>query len=252
MKNLHDGKFPKFIYILWLQGWDVAPEIAQSCRASWVIKNPCWKVHSIDLQNLNIFLPTDVVDQILSTPKEREALSDQIRLELLRHHGGVWVDATAMCALPLDDWLDEAGPGGFFAFSKPAPDRMLSTWFLAGKKESYIINKWRESAISYWSNRHSRDHYFWVHNLFAQNYQEDRIFKIHWDNVPKISAVHPFHFGPYSADLISPPPADIDRLLMNPPAPVFKLTHKFDIVPEEGSLFSYLCKFGHGKIEHLK
>ena len=32
---------------------------------------------------------------------------------------------------PLDEWLSPKTEGRFFAFSKPRPDRMLSSWFLA-------------------------------------------------------------------------------------------------------------------------
>merc|ERR1712232_1418088 len=40
-----------------------------------------------------------------------------LRLILLVLYGGVWVDSTMLCRRPLDGWLPEAAPNGFFAFS---------------------------------------------------------------------------------------------------------------------------------------
>lgn len=240
------GYPPKIIWLLWLQGWEDAPCIAHACRRSWESRNPGWVMHSLDLRTLAYFLPTDIVESILSTPKEAEALSDQIRLELLHRYGGVWADATTMCAAPLDDWLAEAMPNGFFAFSKPGPDRMLSTWFLAAEKGAYIVEKWRNASWAYWSSRIARDSYFWVHELFALVYERDASFRALWDGTPQVSAAHRFHFGPNSADLLAPPPADMDDLLRAPSVPVFKLTHKFEHAPGADTLFARLCAFAEG------
>jgi hypothetical protein len=55
-------------------------------------------------------------------------------MELLRRHGGVWADATCYCLQPLAEWLpSKLAPAGFFAFDRPAPDRMLASWFLAAQ-----------------------------------------------------------------------------------------------------------------------
>ncbi len=234
---------PKIIWLLWLQGWDDAPAVARACRRSWESRNPHWTIQSLDRRTLAHFLPADIVENILSTPKEAEALSDQIRLELLHRHGGVWADATSVCVAPLDDWLPDVMPYGFFAFARPGPDRMLSTWFLAAEKGSYIVERWRNASLKYWTGRTERDNYFWVHQLFALMYETDSSFHELWEGTPQISAVHRFHFGPNSADLLAPPPADIEDLLRTPPAPVFKLTHKFENQPGLNSLFASLCTY---------
>ncbi|WP_379920496.1 capsular polysaccharide synthesis protein [Erythrobacter sp. R86502] len=232
---------PKIIWLLWLQGWDSAPAVARACRNTWESRNPGWAIQCLDLRTLAHFLPADIVESIMSTPKEAEALSDQIRLELLHRYGGVWADATFMCAAPLDDWLVDVMPYGFFAFARPGPDRMVSTWFLAAEKGSYIVERWRSASVGYWAERTERDDYFWVHQLFASVYETDFDFRELWDGTPQISAAHRFHFGPNSADLLAPPPADLDDLLKAPPAPVFKLTHKFENQPSINSLFARLC-----------
>jgi hypothetical protein len=237
------GYPPKIIWLLWLQGWDNAPDVVRICGSSWERRNPGWRVHFLDQRSLSHFLPAEILEPILATPKEPEALSDQIRLELLHRYGGVWADATTVCAEPLDCWLAEAMPKGFFAFARPGPDRMISTWFLAAEKGAYIVEKWREAAWSYWTSRTVRDSYFWVHNLFAKAYDENSGFRDLWDNTPQMSAVNRFHFGPNSSELLQPPPPDAEDLLAAPPVPVFKLTHKFDTEPGPESLFARICNF---------
>jgi|GEM_PF-4248855 len=84
MSNINGNFLPKIIWMLWLQGWDLAPYVAKSCRNSWEGSNPGWMLHFLDLSSLNDFLPTTVVNKILSTSKKPEALSDLVILPFLR------------------------------------------------------------------------------------------------------------------------------------------------------------------------
>ena len=247
-----DASLPKIVWMLWLQGWDRAPSVAHACRKSWEIRNPSWVVHCLDLQTLGHFLPNNIIEHILGTPKEPEALSDQIRLELLYRYGGVWADVTTICAVPLDDWLVDVMPHGFFAFARPGLDRMLSTWFLAAEKGAYIVERWRDASWEYWLGRGARDSYFWVHDLFSLIYKRDLGVRAFWDATPQVSAAHRFHFGPDNALLLAPPPEDIEEALRTPPVPVFKLTCKFSREPNAGSMFVRLCDFAAGSSETVR
>ncbi|SMF94188.1 Capsular polysaccharide synthesis protein [Methylomagnum ishizawai] len=242
-ENAHRGDPPRIIWLLWLQGWDQAPEVAWAGRTSWEKRNPGWQVHALDQADMVDFLSSEGSKRIFSTPKQPEAMSDQIRLELLHQHGGVWADATTLCARPLDDWLPQAMPNGFFAFYLPERDRMISSWFLAAEKGAYIVEKWREAAWRYWEGRERRDNYFWAHRLFTELHGLDPRFRALWEGTPRMPSYHRFHFGPRNAQLSQEPPPEIERLLASPPSPVFKLTHKFDTPPGPGSLMERLCAF---------
>ena len=126
-----------------------------------------------------------------------EALSDCVRVALLARYGGVWVDSTCYCLRPLDEWLYERLPNGFFAFARPGGERLLSSWFLAAAANNHIIERWRELALKYWNHRSVRDDYFWFHHLFAAGYGEGSQFRAIWDAVPAISADGPHHYLPY-------------------------------------------------------
>ena len=171
-------------------------------------------------------------DRLLSLVADKdlppEALSDCVRVALLARYGGVWVDSTCYCLRPLDEWLYERLPNGFFAFARPGGERLLSSWFLAAAANNHIIERWRELALKYWNHRSVRDDYFWFHHLFAAGYGEGSQFRAIWDAVPAISADGPHHYLPYETRLLAPVSSD-DRLLVdNASAPLLKLTHKLE------------------------
>lgn len=74
---------PKVIWLLWLQGWEQAPEIAKASQASWSNRNPDYKVWLIDFSSLHTFISHDRIKEIFSKNIPIEAISDLIRLELL-------------------------------------------------------------------------------------------------------------------------------------------------------------------------
>lgn len=240
-------QMPKVIWTLWLQGWDNAPEIARACLTSWRRLNPDWKINALDQHTLEALLPP--IAPLSNFPKttELEALSDIVRIELLSRYGGVWADATAMCARPLDEWLPSRMATGFFAFDRPGPDRMLASWFLAAAPDNYIIERWKNRVSEYWSGRASRDHYFWFHKLFASQHESDSRFRALWNETPALPAKHAFHFSPDDKRLIQRATPDYVEALHAPPSPVFKLTHKLHPPLEDGSLLEVLSRFARGE-----
>jgi hypothetical protein len=237
------GEFPRIVWMVWFQGWDQAPRVARSALRSWRDRNPGWTVQALDTVALARFIPADELATIMGTKAPPEALSDLVRFALLHRYGGVWADATTICARPLDEWLGHAASTGFFAFDRPGPDRMIATWFLAAAKGSYVIEAWRRSAAEYWRGRSSRDDYFWPHILFARLFATDEAFRELWERTPRVSARHAFHFGPNAPALFDRPTAVHRAGLRTPPVGVFKLTHKLNGKPEASSLFAALCSF---------
>lgn len=185
------------------------------------------------------------------------ALSDLIRVNLLSQHGGVWADATCLCRKPLDVWLPELAQTGFFAFSNPAEDRLIATWFLAAEPETRLIQCWRDAANRYW-NGHERalvdipelrgsptyaaqranrmlwfdeaQHYydthypyFWFHYLFERLMQEPACAS-QWDAVPKTTAAIPHRLQHIGLD--QPISDEYVRKFQRGTAPLYKLTHK--------------------------
>ncbi len=242
------ASLPRVLWLLWLQGWSEAPPVVQACLTSWLRLNPGWEVRAIDGPGAAEHLSPQIFEQIAAVPKEPEAFADQLRIELLHAHGGVWADATAMCALPLDRWLPQRMQSGFFAFERPTEDRMIASWFLAASASSNIVAKWRARVAAYWTDRDYRDDYFWFHKLFAAVYAEDESFRADWDATPSLPARHAFHFAPEDSRLTSPATPEYVAALAAPPSPVFKLTHKLNQRAAPSSLLQLLCDFGRGAL----
>lgn len=233
---------PKVIWLLWLQGWSAAPDLIKSCAASWQLNNPDWTINFLSLEKIRQLDLGPDLSPFLDRTMPPEALSDLIRLELLAHYGGVWADSTVYCLRPLDEWLSLATCSGFFAFSRPGPHRMLSTWFLAADTQTHIIRCWREQAYAYWKSRTERDDYFWVHRLFEETYNSDRTFRDLWDKTPKLSADGPHSFQP--PECLLGPVTDFHRLVVETAqTPMLKLSHKLDHnAVAEDSVYRWLCR----------
>jgi hypothetical protein len=161
-----------------------------------------------------------------------------VRILLLHEFGGIWVDATLFCNRPLDEWLPGAMAEGFFAFAAPAPDRLLSSWFLSAVPNHYLVSTWCRRAIEYWSNRPKTEDYFWFHHLFGDMCNADETAAEAWLRVPKISADGP-HALQSDGLMYRSQTEVIDSVDWT--TPVFKLTQR---LPEEGlapeSLLEYL------------
>jgi hypothetical protein len=217
---------PKHIWMLWLQGWEHAPEVVKACIRTWKTHHPAWTIHALSAADIGEYLDLAALSPYFGGKNvPPEAISDVLRVALLERHGGVWVDGTVYCLTALDDWLSGKMASGFFAFAKPRPGRMLSSWFLAARAGNYIARAWHRCILDYWAARAARDDYFWLHRLFGQCYESDSRFRSVWDATPEVSANGPHHYVPY-AKLAAPHSASDARLLEAPWTPVLKLTHK--------------------------
>ena len=224
----HSNKPPamkRIIWMLWLQGWDNAPELIRACAASWAHHNPGWQLKLISAKGLKRYAP-DAAAFSASQDIQAPALSDIVRLELLERHSGVWADATVYCTRPLDDWIEKGTSNGFFAFHRPALDRMISSWFLAARPGSYIVQTMRQRAGAYWRGREEADEYFWFHRLFDLLYETHQPFKNNWDGTPKFPAILPHYFAPYNKKMFHPLSKKDQQTIDTGRTFVLKLTHR--------------------------
>ncbi|WP_062307394.1 capsular polysaccharide synthesis protein [Demequina subtropica] len=232
----------KTIWILWLQGWDDAPRLVQSCVESWRRANPTWTVRTIDRSDVATLVPDLAIDPGVKPA----AQSDRIRLALLDRFGGAWADATTFCMEPLDSWLPDPLPTGFFAFRAPRPGRALSSWFLAAESGSPIIAGWHAASERYWSERSRASGYFWLHELFGELIATDPIARRAWEEAPRISARGPHFFGPYRDRFYGPMPRDGAAHVASRRTPVYKLTNA--ALPDEPDPTSAYSLFASGHV----
>jgi hypothetical protein len=186
--------------------------------------NPDWDFRVLDANSVARFIPELAKLDMKNRTITPAALSDIVRIMLLHEYGGVWVDATLFCNRALDEWLPAVMKRGFFAFDRPAPDRPVSSWFLAAKVNSFIVSEWMAETLGYWLDRTSADDYFWFHNLFRKLCQENTRFSEIWSAVPKHSAD-----GPHSIQRVGMSRSAAETIdVVDWSTPVFKLTHRVE------------------------
>lgn len=235
----------KNIFLLWLQGWDKAPWLSKQVAESWEINNPGWTIHYIDFENLKEYV-TDI-DYIYDTTKNisPQAKSDIIRLSLLKNHGGVWADATMLCMQPLDPWVyDAVEPAGLWMYhgnGAGMPKEIgPASWFVISKKNSYMIQAWKNACDIYWNSKSSAHDYFWMDTLFKILFENDPIFKETWLKAPYLyceldGQSHTLHHHSMFNDT-----PHIKKLFMEKPPYALKLWKTWNDVFSDGS--SLQCK----------
>jgi hypothetical protein len=183
---------PKRIWLLWLQGWENAYWLNKQVAESWEIHNPDWKVEYVTLENLSTFV-TDI-DYIYDKNKyiSPQAISDIIRLSLLKNHGGVWADATMLCLQSLHTWVDTAvSPSGIWMYRGFGGGMDINigpaSWFIVSLPNGYIISKWKEKCDIFWNANNYTENYSWMDTLFREAFETDDIFRETWLKSPAIS-----------------------------------------------------------------
>jgi hypothetical protein len=231
---------PRTVWTLWLQGWSNAPPMVAACLRTWRAHNPTWTVRSLAAEDLPALLDGDptwnvIQSRALSPPHQ----ADLVRIGLLRRYGGVWADATCYCLKPLDAWLPEAAATGFFAFDRPAEDRMVANWFIASTLDHHITERWHADAVAYWRDRAEPHTYYWMHHLFGEAYREDALLRRLWDTTPKLPADGAFRYLPTNSKLPAPALSADWAFVDDAAVPVLKLSHSAS--GPDGSVFAYLC-----------
>lgn len=237
----------KNIWMLWYQGEDSAPWLVRQCIESWRKHNPQFNIIVLDSLTIKNYIDLPANIDFLSM----QMLSDLVRLELLSRYGGVWVDATVYCRKPLNEWILKYTKSGFFAFSSPGKDRMISSWFLYSNKGNNLVGRFLKEYKKYVTEKSRRlagrilnrlirktdwwfkpvirkclnfYPYFAIHYMFGYLYNCDKYFAGIWNKTPKISADIPHFFAlrgfSFSAD------EDLKRTLLSEDAPMYKLNWK--------------------------
>ena len=185
--------YNKTIWILWFQGWDIAPWVVQQAHESWKIHNPDWNIILLDKNNIKEYL--EDVDYIMDLKKEVQLATraDIIRLALLYKYGGVWADANVLCMKPLEHWIYSAvlpvGVWMYHGYSlRVGVVKGCAVWFIASVKGNKLIGKWKEAVDSYWLSKESGHEYHLLETIFIKLRNTDKEFADLWDKVPFIDS----------------------------------------------------------------
>lgn len=193
-----DNSFPKNIWIYWEQGIDNAPPFAKFCLQSWISKNNNWNIKTIDKNNLSEFFNVlDIIPHFFSIEPIQHR-SDIVRTILLQKYGGIWVDMTVYCKLPLDKWFfQHLNNQQIFFFTTPKLN--IANWFIATYPDSYCINKIFEKFIGYFKKNKKSNEYLLFHSYVNNFIKNDKIFLNNFKKLKNLNAynarIYDFHFN---------------------------------------------------------
>ena len=120
------GCMNRTIWMLWEQGWDKAPPLVRLCRDAVVqLNSATWNIVLLDRAALSQWIDPEVLTAAYKIKSTNP--SDLVRFYLLSTLGGVWLDATILCTMPLDAWIpaklaaDPSGMGGWIEWDDDSP-----------------------------------------------------------------------------------------------------------------------------------
>ena len=220
------------VWVCWLQGMETAPALVQRCYRSLQEHLTDREIILLTEENYRQYVtfPDYVQQKIDSGIITPTHMSDLLRLELLLHHGGTWIDATVFCSGgQIPDYMFNSD---LFVFQtlKPGLDghaTTLSSWFMTGCTNHPILALTRHLLYHYWKTHNAMVDYFLLHDFFQlalEAYPEE------WEQVVPFSSSTPHIlllrlFQPYEETTWN---------AIAQQTPFHKLTYKFS--PEEASL----------------
>jgi len=177
------------------QFWDnpqgkTTPKIVESCLDS--VKNFKWSFEHLILNNSTFEnytdLPGYVLDKFVKGQIDHAHFADLLRLNLLKNHGGVWMDATCyMTDFIPKKIMDE----DFFVFLTGKmtlfPYAFMQNCFIRSKKGSFLCENWYLMCIDFWKNQKKTIDYFQHQLMFKSLVENDLTAKKYFEKMPHIS-----------------------------------------------------------------
>lgn len=132
---------PRIVWAYW--NGSAPPLLIQRCFDNWQRWNPDFSIRILDEASVRSFIP-DIPEALDRASHAKRA--DWIRLELLRLHGGIWVDASTILTQSLDWVLEQHArtPAEFTGFylqrhTRDAAYPVVENWFMAAPPGSRFI-----------------------------------------------------------------------------------------------------------------
>lgn len=161
-RGLEDLIVPNHIWVFWAQGFSAAPPVVQLCRKRLdAMKGKC-EVRELCAETVTRWctIPEDVKQSLAGN---WTTYSDVVRTALLAEHGGIWLDATAFLAQPVDLLLP---PRLQEVFPYTRSDQLPCSWCMVSPIGHPIVRMLRDVQIRWWTMHSELPAYFWIHYLF--------------------------------------------------------------------------------------
>jgi len=133
-------------------------------------------------------LPGYIFDRLKKGQMRYAHFSDLLRLNLLKNHGGVWMDATCYMTDFLPEYIIKRD---FFVFLAGNltyfPYSFMQNCFIRAKIGSFLCEAWYQMCIEYWKNETKRIDYFQHQLMFKALILNNETAKNLFAEMPRIS-----------------------------------------------------------------
>lgn len=165
------------VWFCWLQGIENAPELVKACLRS-IKRNVTEDVVVIDEKNYTdyVTLPEYIVEKYRKGIIPPALFSDLLRLELLIHHGGTWIDSTVFTTGNMKDekevfgkFWQEIQKSELFLYRYIRNGRVhgISNWFIHAKAGNPLLIELRDMLYAYWRDYNCTVEYYIFHVFFG-------------------------------------------------------------------------------------
>lgn len=196
-------RVPKQIFMLWDRGFEhsSAENQARWAKRSWELMNPDYKIRALNLQGAeNLTGRSQYIPDAIWNNCTIQAKSDILRTLILYEHGGVWVDASLFCAVPLSSWLEDQpdlysnlrlDSSSVAGKKRMDLDPWITSWFLVTPPRGYTISRVFEKVVDpEGMERRFSNFYFWWHLIVAQLAWSDNRVMRRITRFPSAEAAH--------------------------------------------------------------
>ena len=179
LRNASDARYENEnrVWFCWLQGIENAPELVKACLRS-IKRNVTEEVVVIDEKNYTdyVTLPEYIVEKYRKGIIPPALFSDLLRLELLIHHGGTWIDSTVFATGNMKDgkevfgkFWQEIQQSDLFLYRYIKNGRVhgISNWFIHAKAGNALLTELRDMLYAYWRDYNCTMEYYIFHLFFG-------------------------------------------------------------------------------------
>ena len=158
------------VWLFWNKGIEQAPEVVKCCYRS-INKYAGRQVVLLTEQNIQnfIIMPDYLNEKLKSGVLPLAIYTDLMRVALLAHYGGTWIDATVLLT---DEIPKEILNSDFFVFhnslGKIDNPTLYPVWFIHAKQNNKIISEVRNVLFAYWKRNKHMPEYLFSNIVFTQ------------------------------------------------------------------------------------
>lgn len=178
-----------YVWICWLQGMENAPELVQICFNSVRYWLKGKKVIVITSENYKQYveLPDFIIEKWKNGIISNTHFSDLLRVELLIHYGGLWLDATTFLTGDLPEYITRQD---FFVYRNGWMDMEMinmASWLIYSRyTNNIILLETKKLLYKYWEKYNYIKNYFLLHMFFRMVTDK---YQVEWEKVPYFNQI---------------------------------------------------------------